>query len=95
MNRDEILTFLKSNLPDLNTRFGVKQIALFGSFARNEENENSDVDLIVELEKKDFFLRNQLKNHLKQCLNREIDIQYLESVRKVIRDKIQQDLMYA
>ncbi|MBD3347436.1 MAG: hypothetical protein GF401_20460 [Chitinivibrionales bacterium] len=59
MDKRQNLTILKEKMPDLYNQFGVKSIALFGSYSRDEAHEQSDVDLIVELEKKAFlYVRN-------------------------------------
>lgn len=47
MNSQEILEALKRHKPILKERFGVKELALFGSFARDQASEDSDVDIIV------------------------------------------------
>ena len=47
--KQEILERLKRELPNLEKRFGVRQIALYGSFARQDQKKKSDVDILVEL----------------------------------------------
>jgi predicted nucleotidyltransferase len=47
MNRTQALQLLSQHKPELTRRFGVVQLALFGSSARNEAREGSDVDLLV------------------------------------------------
>lgn len=47
MNRQKILGILRTLKPDLTERFGVTRLALFGSTARNEAGENSDIDIVV------------------------------------------------
>jgi len=47
--KQEILERLKRELPYLQKRFGVRQIALYGSFARQDQKKKSDVDILVEL----------------------------------------------
>lgn len=48
MNRDEVISFLSSHREELEKRFRVVSLALFGSTARNEAGPDSDVDLLVE-----------------------------------------------
>ena len=47
--REEILSILQERKPDLAKRFGLKRLALFGSFARGDNKEGSDVDILVEV----------------------------------------------
>jgi len=51
LNKEHILEFLRKNREYLKQNFEVTSISLFGSFARGEETEESDVDLLVEIEK--------------------------------------------
>ena len=46
----EILRILQKEKPELMRRYGVKRIALFGSYAREDQHEDSDVDILVEIE---------------------------------------------
>lgn len=48
--RDEVLQLLADAKPDLAERFGVKRLAVFGSCARGEQREDSDVDILVEVD---------------------------------------------
>lgn len=48
--RDEVLQLLADAKPDLAERFGVKRLAVFGSYARGEQREDSDVDILVEVD---------------------------------------------
>ena len=50
MTRDEVLTLIRAHKAVLADRFGVNSLALFGSTARNQAREDSDVDILVEFE---------------------------------------------
>jgi len=50
----EIIDLLKSHVQEIKACFGVKRIGLFGSFARGEQKESSDIDVLVEFEKPTF-----------------------------------------
>lgn len=47
----EILRILEAQKPELVRRYGLKRLALFGSYAREDQHENSDVDVLVEIER--------------------------------------------
>lgn len=74
MNKQEIIETIKTEKAFLQTQFGVEEIGLFGSFARGEENEKSDVDILVRLKTPSYSLLMGLYGHLKQKLNINIDI---------------------
>ena len=46
LNRDQILRLLRTHSANLKARFGVVDLVLFGSFARDEATEHSDVDIL-------------------------------------------------
>ena len=47
MNRDEVLKVLRAHKATLSQRFGVTDLALFGSMARDQASQDSDIDLLV------------------------------------------------
>lgn len=49
-NKTEILQLLKDAQPDLFRQFGVNRLAIFGSYARGDQSESSDVDILVEVD---------------------------------------------
>jgi predicted nucleotidyltransferase len=49
MTKEQILDFLKQHKQEMNDRFGVTKIGLFGSYVRGEEREDSDIDVAIEL----------------------------------------------
>ena len=87
-SKKEIILFLRENKNYFKEDFHITKIALFGSFAREEQGEESDVDILIELENNTpniFELKNELRSYLKSKLDREIDIareKYLKSYNK-------------
>lgn len=48
--KEEVLKILRQEKPELARRYGVKRLALFGSYARGDQREDSDVDILVEVD---------------------------------------------
>ena len=73
LNRDQLLNLLRRQIDEIKRKYGVRKMVLFGSFARNEATEKSDVDILVEMEPsfENFF---DLQNYLKALTGREIDL---------------------
>ena len=69
-----ILQILRTELPDLKERYGVEQIGLFGSFARNEQREDSDIDLVVVLSRPLGLKFIELAEYLEMILGRKVDL---------------------
>jgi len=76
MKREELISLLREKKDLLKVRFGVKELFLFGSFARGEETLNSDVDLVVEFFPEYETFRNYmaLKSYLEKLFDRPVDL---------------------
>jgi len=76
--------------------YGVKRIGVFGSFARNEADETSDVDIVVEMTEPDLFYLVHIKDTLAEDLERPIDIVGLrETMNIYLKKRIQSEAVYA
>lgn len=75
INKEKILLLLSSN-KDRIKAFGVSSLALFGSFVRNEQNENSDVDLLVGFKPEKETYRNfiNLTYFMEELLGRKVEV---------------------
>lgn len=71
--RNEYVRLLLSLESVLKQRFGVRSLRLFGSVARNEQTEQSDLDVCVEMEPKPF-LRLQMKEFLEKRMECPVDV---------------------
>jgi len=74
LNRDAILHRLRESYPELQARFGVRQIGLFGSFASDTANEASDVDLVVDFDRPIGLRFVELVEYLEGLLGRKVDV---------------------
>ena len=93
--KQSIFNQIKETKQTLNEQYGITKIAVFGSYARDEENENSDIDIVIlEMKRKNGFLIAKAKLFLSETLNKEVDIGLLDSIRPFIRKRIEKDLMY-
>jgi hypothetical protein len=73
INRAECIMKLKACKNVVTEKFGVHSMRLFGSVARNEQNESSDVDICVEMEPS-LLRRSGLKIYLEELLNCKVDV---------------------
>ncbi len=94
LNKDTIIKFLRENKDYLEREFGVNQIALFVSYARGDATRKSDIDILVDLEVVYFFKRFYLQEFLEKKFKRKVDVGYFDSVRKFIKDRIEEILIY-
>lgn len=96
MTKIEILNYLTTHKAELKEKFGVIRIGLFGSFARGEQNEDSDIDLAIEVEKDKKSLKNffGLKRELEAQLGKKIDLGIESSLKPLAKEQIQKDIIY-
>jgi len=72
---DEIKEVLNKHKEELKRRYGVKEIGIFGSFARGEEKDDSDVDILVEFDGPiGFFKFLELEEFLSNLISRKVDL---------------------
>ncbi len=93
MNRDEVLNVLRAHKPILAERFGVAELALFGSFARDQATEGSDVDILVSFQgKTDWRSYCGTQFYLEDLLGRPVDLVMDEALRAELRPYIERDI---
>ena len=95
MEKEELISIVKTHKEELKEKYGVDKIGLFGSAARNESKVNSDIDFVVELQKADLFLLAGLKDYLQDLLKTEIDIvRYRENMNALLKQRITREAIY-
>ncbi len=72
-DRADLLTVLRREMPSLQKTYGVKRLALYGSFARGEANSHSDVDLLVETARPLGLEFVALAQHLEKSFGRKVE----------------------
>jgi len=87
---DELKSELEVLKPTLKKRFKVETIEIFGSYARNQAHEKSDVDLLVTYSTTDYdyFTIIGLRNYLRWKLHVKVDVVSKEFLNKHIRDEV-------
>ena len=75
------------------SKYDPLKIGIFGSYARGEDTENSDIDILVDFKKKiTLFDLGEIKYDLTELLNREVDIVTERAINKRIKEYIYKDL---
>ncbi len=93
MNKKDILNLLAQNKSKLKNSYGLKSMALFGSFVREEATSKSDIDILVDITPSFQNLYN-LKLELEKLLKNKVDLVTKNSLRSYIKEKIKKDLVY-
>jgi len=97
-NKDQILSFISQNKKLLLDKFHITRIGLFGSYARGEQKDTSDIDLLVEFEEntQDLYdLKLQLKEFFRDKFGIEIDICREKYLKPRVKKTILKETVYA
>ena len=95
MNREEILRILASFRERKQDEFGILRLGVFGSIARDQATEASDVDVVVELGQPDLLALVGVKQELEELLRLPTDVvRYREEMNPYLRRRIEQEAIY-
>jgi predicted nucleotidyltransferase len=96
LTEEQVLSFIKTHKDDFHERYGVHRIGLFGSFARKEQTESSDVDIAIEMEPEKKNIHNFLafKRHLEKELGRKVDLGIESALKLEARKFIEKEIVY-
>jgi len=93
-----VVESLRRAMPELASSYGVKRLALFGSFVRGEQGGASDVDIVVELKKPLGLEFVDLAERLERAIGRRVDLLTPTGLRSIrvpsVRERIKESLVY-
>lgn len=91
----EIIKQLKKFKFECAAKYGIKFMGIFGSYARGQQDEDSDLDIFISLNETDFFVLEKIKEELENLLNLPIDIvHFRDSLRETLKQNILKDAVY-
>lgn len=93
---NDILTFLRTHKDEMALRFGVVSVGLFGSYARGEARDDSDIDIAVELMPEKKTLGNFLgfRRYLEQQLGKTVDLGIESTLKPLAREMIAKEIIH-
>jgi len=95
MKREEIVVSLKRFKTIKGEEYRIRRIGLFGSAARDRMNPQSDVDVVVELDRQDLFALIGIKQDLEEELRRQVDVvSYREGMNRFLKIRIEEEAVY-
>ena len=95
-NKEEILSILKNLKSEIKTKYRVKNLGLFGSYVKKEQQEASDIDILVDFEEDaDLFHLIGLSLFLEENFNVKVDVVSKSALKEELRDNILQEVIYA
>lgn len=95
MTRDDVLQTLLHYRQGKQEDYKILKLGLFGSVARDQFTDKSDVDVVVELGYPDLFVLVGIKQDLEELLQRPVDIvHYRKKMNEFLKQQIDQDAVY-
>ncbi len=95
ISKEEILKKLKEFKQEKQTVYGFSKIGIFGSIARGENHENSDIDIIIEQNIPDLLLLGSIKSDLEDEFGVKIDLlRFHDGMNDFLKNRIKQDCIY-
>ena len=88
LTKDEITRILKAHYPYLASKYGVKRIGLFGSYAKDIPTEKSDIDLVVEFDRPIGFQFFEFVEYVESLLGKSVDVLTPAGIQGIRIDEI-------
>lgn len=93
-DKNVVIFLIKKNISELSQKYSITRIGIFGSLARDQATESSDIDVVVEMEP-DLFKRASLKFELEIILNSKVDvIRYSKKMNPQLKQRIDHEALY-
>lgn len=92
LTKEKVIEILRKELPNLYSKYGVKRIGLFGSFAKGIQKANSDIDIVVEFEKPIGFKFFEFAEYIEKLLGRKVEILTAEGIKGIRVKKVATDI---
>lgn len=94
MTKNDVLNYLKEHYQEFHEKYSVEKIGLFGSYARDEASENSDIDIFVQM-KPNLFSIIAVKEQIEEELQTKVDIiRAHKNIKPLLLEMIHKDLIY-
>jgi len=91
---EDLKNILHAHKEDLNRKYGVIEIGIFGSYVKNEQNNTSDIDILVDFNKTvDLLTFVNLKNYLSALLKTNVDLVMKKALKPKIGQRILQEIV--
>jgi predicted nucleotidyltransferase len=94
LNKDEVQQILNIQKPYLSDTYSVEKIGLFGSFVRNQNTENSDIDLLVQFKKPIGLEFIELKEYLESVFNKSVDLVTVNALKPYMKDQVMNEVQF-
>ncbi len=96
MKKEDLLDILRNYKIERANYYGIMTIGIFGSIARGDAREESDVDIVLRIREPDLFMLVGIKEELEERLHRPVDIvTYRDNMNLFLKKRIDEEAVYA
>ena len=96
MDRNDIIMFLRTHKDEMAQRFGVVSVGLFGSYARGDARDDSDIDIAIEIMSEKKSLRNFLgvRRYLEEQFGKTVDLGIESTLKPLAREMVDKEIIH-
>lgn len=95
MGKREIIKIIRNSKPEMESRYGVKRLGLFGSYVREKQRKKSDIDILVTFNRDiDLFDFLDLREYLESQLRIKVDLVMESALKPAIGKRIMSEVEY-
>jgi uncharacterized protein len=95
MGKQEIINIIRTSKPEIEARYGVMRVGLFGSYVREQQRKKSDIDILVSFDRDiDLFEFIDLREFLEARLHHKVDLVMEKALKPVIGKRILSEVEY-
>ena len=95
LKKEDILNYLTQHKKEFQEKYNIEKIGLFGSYARGEAHEDSDIDIVVNLKKTTLSALVGVKEDIESYFQTNVDIiSYRDRMNSFLKKRIERDAIY-
>lgn len=95
VSREQVISELKKIIPQLADKYGVTSIGIFGSVARDQAIDSSDIDIVFKIDRPNLFTTVHIKNELENLFNIPVDlVRYRQNMNPYLKKRIDSEGIY-
>lgn len=95
IQKDEVLLTLKQFRDECGTDYGIKSLGVFGSVARDCASDDSDVDVVVQMERPNLFALSGIRIDLEERLHQHVDlVSFRDRMNPFLKERIRKEACY-